>query len=159
MVEEVLADLAAQSMWNSPRLRDGVFPEFQQLLVQSCQTGTEVTLAVSVSPLMRAMEVRQTRKGPVQAAVPVNASEVLAEGEYNRYYIRALCRLAIRDNLQLEVFRAKAVGNPRPESEARIGALVPPQALLEDLRTGRRVDEALGVPAGPNSGLSVRFTT
>ena len=31
------------------------------------------------------------------------------------------------------------------------------QALLDDLRKGSSVDNALGVPAGPNSGLSVHF--
>jgi len=39
----------------------------------------------------------------------------------------------------------------------RVGHEVSAAVLLTDLRTGTRVDSALGVPAGAHSGLSVRM--
>jgi hypothetical protein len=59
---------------------------------------------------------------------------------------------------ELVIFRAKPVTNPRPESEARVETTLPAADLLEDLRA-HPGDEppALGVPSGPNSGLSVRL--
>lgn len=58
----------------------------------------------------------------------------------------------------VEVYRAKAVQQPRPQSERLVGTTVDVHRLLRDLRTNVGVDTALGIPAGPNSGLSVRLT-
>jgi hypothetical protein len=101
---------------------------------------------------------RRPSGGYTWAQMPANAPELLAESEFNRFYIRGLCLLAIADGgAGLVVYRAKEVRQPRPESERKLGAIVDPRRLLEDLRTHQGVDPALGVPAGPNSGLSVRL--
>jgi len=70
-----------------------------------------------------------------------------------------LARRAIEDDIsELVVYRAKPVSNPRPESEARVETVLPPEELLEDLRTHPGDERpSLGVPSGPNSGLSVRL--
>ena len=82
----------------------------------------------------------------------------MGEGEFNRYYCRGLCRRAIEEGVaQLQVYRAKAVAEPRPASQAKIGALVDPAAILDDLRRTQGVEPALGLPPGPNSGLTLRF--
>ena len=47
-----------------------------------------------------------------------------------------------------------SVENPRPESQAKVGALFDAKQLLNDLRTSQGVEPALGIPPGPNSGLS-----
>jgi hypothetical protein len=87
-----------------------------------------------------------------------NAHEMLAEGEFNRFYIRALCLRAIEDGIpDVVVYRAKPVENPRSESQQKIDEHVSPEALLRDLRIHPGVDTALGLPPGPNSGLSVRL--
>lgn len=65
---------------------------------------------------------------------------------------------SIEDGItSLEIYRAKLVSNPRAESQARIGSRIDPQALLDDLRTHPGVDTALKLPAGLNSGLSVKL--
>lgn len=108
---------------------------------------------------MKSTEQRRKPKGGVTTArVPVTAAETLAEGEFNRFYARGLCRRALEDSIrELIVYRAKEVRNPRPESVAMIGRRVDPTALLGDLRTHPGVEPALGLPPGPNSGLSVRL--
>jgi len=56
------------------------------------------------------------------------------------------------------IYRAKPVTTPRPESEARIETALAPEELLEDLRSHPGDERpSLGVPSGPNSGLSVRL--
>jgi hypothetical protein len=86
----------------------------------------------------------------------VNAHEMLAEGEFNRFYIRAICLRAIEDGVpEVIVYRAKPVEHARAESEQKIGKGVAPEALLRDLRAHPGIDTALGLPQGPNSGLSV----
>jgi len=53
--------------------------------------------------------------------------------------------------------RAYITSNTRPESQRMIGNTISAKALLDDLRAHIGVDTALGLPAGPNSGLSVRL--
>jgi hypothetical protein len=55
------------------------------------------------------------------------------------------------------VYRAKAVEHARSESQQKIGSCVAAEPLLRDLRTHVGVDTALGLPPGPNSGLSVHL--
>ena len=95
----------------------------------------------------------------LREAIESGTDETLAESQFNRYYIRALCRRALEDGIEaLVIYRAKPVATPRPESEALVETTIDPAALLEDLRahTGEETP-ALGVPAGPNSGISVRL--
>ncbi len=81
---------------------------------------------------------------------------MLAEGEFNRFYIRAVCARAVADGISgVVVYRAKSVEHARSESERKIGQTVDPSAVLNDLRAHPGVDTALGLPPGPNSGLSI----
>ncbi len=87
-----------------------------------------------------------------------NAHVVLAEGEFNRFYIRGLCARALAEGIdEVEVCRARTSALPRPLSEERIGKRLKAATLLEDLRKHAYVETALGVPGGANSGLSVRI--
>ena len=89
--------------------------------------------------------------------MPCNAQTTLAEGEFNRFYIRGLCRRAIEERVpQLEIVRAKDVYMPRALSQKRIGALVEPGCLLLDLRTHVGAPPVHGVALW-GSGLSVRI--
>lgn len=101
---------------------------------------------------------RKPKGGYTEVKVPVTAADTFAEGEFNRFYARALCRAAIEGGVpSLQIYRAKPVAVPRAESEAKIGTLIDAKALLEDLRIHQGMDTALGLPPGPNSGLSVRL--
>lgn len=90
-----------------------------------------------------------------------HAAQQLAEGEFNRYYLRGLCVRAMAANIPfLIIYRGKQVSQPRPESEARIGSKVDTGALLLALRRNDfvTIEEAFGVPGGPGSGLTARLS-
>jgi hypothetical protein len=90
--------------------------------------------------------------------VPYTAAETLAEGEFNRLYARGLCIRAIRENItEVEVYRGKTVMHPRSESEFLIGRRFSPTELLNDLRNSKGVEPALGIPPGPNSGITIKI--
>ena len=108
---------------------------------------------------MKEYEQRRKRGGGfTNARVPVNAPDTLSEGEFNRYYVRGLCIRVIEEDMdKVEVYRGKPVNQPRPESEVLLGKRLPAESLLEDLRKSNGVEPALGLPPGPNSGLTVRI--
>ncbi len=163
MVDEVEYDISHNQLHISPFLSGQGQRDYVNLLREAIQNGSDGTLAQHLREhrrILRTLPRRNPKSGGYSiSATPENAAQVLAESEFNRYYIRALARRAIEDGIQeLVIYRAKPVSNPRPESEARVETSLSPDELLKDLRA-HPGDEppTLGVPAGPNSGLSVRL--
>ena len=162
MLDEMEYDIANNQLHISPFLSGQGERDYANLLREALQSGTDETLAQSLREhrrILRTLPRRNPAGGYSIAATAENAAEVLAESEFNRYYIRGLARRAIEDGIQeLIVYRAKPVRTPRPESEARVETVLSPQELLDDLRSHPGDERpTLGVPSGPNSGLSVRL--
>ncbi len=160
MLEEAQLDGNQASEFYGRRLTDTGKGEYPRLLREAIDQGDESTLAAALRrPGLLKERETYTRDGVTrEKKVPWNAADVLAEGEFNRFYIRGVCRRVIDEGRrEVEVYRAKQVDQPRPESQALIGKRLDPAVLLEDLRKNVGVDTALGVPSGPNSGLSVRI--
>jgi hypothetical protein len=162
MLEEVEYDVTRNQLHISPFLSGQGEHDYLNLLREAIENGSDESLAENLRAhrrISRTVPRRKPKGGFTIASAPVNAAEILAESEFNRFYIRALARRAIEDGIdELVVYRAKPVQNPRPESEARVETTLSPQDLLNDLRS-HPGDEPprLGVPSGPNSGLSVRL--
>lgn len=159
MTDELNSDIAGSTIYISPRLSSHGVQEWPTLLGDAATAHDDNWLAAEIRRrgLLNAHEERRKPKGGVTIAqVPATAPDTLAEGEFNRYYVRGVCRRAIADNVpHVEVYRARHSDTPRRESEALIGKRIDPNALLTDLRGSQGVEPALGVPPGPNSGLSV----
>jgi hypothetical protein len=161
MVKEIEFDMAGVRLYMSPRLNTWGTTQYPALLKRAAESHDDAWLAqqIRMNGLLNTEETRRTPSGGVTTAkVPVTAHETLAEGEFNRFYCRGVCARAIEDGYQnVQVYRAKRVDNPRPASQAKIGTLVNAERLLNDLRTSQGVEPALGIPPGPNSGLSVQL--
>lgn len=161
MLDEFEKDANENNIYISDRLSDRGRKDYISLLREAIKSSNEVSLAKELCCYgrMNTTEQRRTTKGGVTTAkIPITAPDTLAEGEFNRFYIRGLCRRAIEDNIQdLVIYRAKEVKNPRPESEAMVGRTIDAKMLLDDLRSSVGVETALRVPPGPNSGLSARL--
>ena len=159
-VEEIDYDLSRPTgLYLSNRLTEKGREIWPTLLKQAAQEHDEVWLADQIKSLQLLIltEMRKLKNKTISVDVRHDANELLAEGEFNRFYIRAVCRRAIIEKLGLEIYRAKAVANPRSDSQAKIGQSINPEDLLNDLRINTGVDTALGLPPGPGSGLSIRF--
>jgi hypothetical protein len=162
MATEISADSAGAKLYLSKRLSDVGRNNYPGLLLKAAQTHDDSWLASELRKNGRLNEMEQRNKpkggGVTMARVPVTAPETLSEGEFNRFYIRGLCLRATAEGIShLTIYRAKEVENPRSESGAKIGQKIAAQALLDDLRVNTGVDTALGLPPGPNSGLSVKL--
>jgi hypothetical protein len=161
MLQEIALDVSRGSLYISPRLNEQGVQNYALLLREAAESHSDAWLANELrhQGYIKAFEQRRKRKGGFTTAkVPVTAPETLAEGEFNRFYARGLCIRAIKEGIaEVQVYRGKAVRNPRPESQAKIGQMISAEALLEDLRQSPGVEPALGLPPGPNSGLTVRL--
>jgi len=161
MLAEIERDVAGETLFLSENLIPQGRTDYPDLIRAAARNGSDISLGEAILRRLNPYEKPRKLKSGGFSKPPVmrsNAHEMLAEGEFNRFYIRALCLRAIEDGIpEVIVYRAKLVQNARPESERKIGQHVPVEALLRDLRTHPGVDTALGLPPGPNSGLSVRL--
>lgn len=160
MIEEIEIDEAAGTLYLSPWLTEAGCNQWATLLKKAARQGNDDTLAVALRDggcIRTQAERRKPTGGFTTYRVPGTAAETMA-GEFNLFYIRALCRRAIDcGNTPLQVYRARASGEPRPESVALINTFVDPQATLVDLRQTHGTTPTLGFPPGPNSGLTARL--
>ena len=124
MLEEVEFDVSEGVLYISPRLNLSGQQDYEQLLKESIREHDDAWLTEKLrsgdyfNPSLQ----RQTQKGTSTQKMPKNAPDMLAEGEFNRFFIRGLCRRAVEDGIpEVEVYRGRESRRPRPESEALIG--------------------------------------
>jgi hypothetical protein len=161
MLAELDHDLQMDKLYVGKYLSEVGKQQYPGLLREAIEGGTDDSLAVALQApgLFLEMHEKKNPAGGVSLAkVPRTAHETLAGGEFNRFYLRGLCRRVVESGGgNVQIYRARASTNPRRESEAMIGEVLDAAVLLTDLRTSIGVDTALRLPPGPNSGLSGRL--
>lgn len=161
MLLEIERDISEGSLYVSDNLNPQGQCVYADLIKTAAKDGNDVTLATAIRGWLNAYEKPRRLKSGGFSKPPVmrvNAQEMLAEGEFNRFYIRGVCLRAMEEGVsEVIVYRAKIVEHARTESEQKIGQRVAAKDLLRDLRAHPGVDTALGLPSGPNSGLSVHL--
>jgi len=88
--------------------------------------------------------------------VPDARAEMLASGQFNRFYMAAICRRALADGEpSVIIYRAKQRRNPREESQLLEGTSRDANDLLNELRNN---DLCLKCELSKiNSGLSIDY--
>ncbi len=160
MSDELQHDITTNALYLSPRLSERGVHDYAELLRAAIESGSDSSLANALCfhGRMRETEQRQTKRGVRTVSVPATAADTLAAGEFNRYFMRGLCRRALADGIaQVIVYRAKGVRQARAEAKALLGQRIDAATLLVDLRAGVDSRTVTGEAFGPNSGLSVRL--
>jgi hypothetical protein len=160
MLAEIQHDVDAGTLYMGKYLSAFGVTRYEEILRAAIEGGDCETLVAALSNpgLFETHYMKSKPTGGYAAAkVPITAPVTLGEGEFNRFYLRGVCRRAIADTQVVEIYRARASSQPRAESEAMIGTRLDPEVLLADLRAHVGVDLALKLPPGPNSGLSGRL--
>jgi hypothetical protein len=161
MLEELEMDIGSDSVYLGKRMNPEKQKLWIELLKKSLAEFDDNWLAnqLKTQSCLKTQEDRKLSSGKIiKVKVPETAYITLAEGEFNRYYARGVCLRAIKEGIgNVLVYRGKEVTNPRQESEAKIGNIVVANVLLDDLRKSIGVETALGIPSGPNSGLTIRL--
>jgi len=160
MIAEIKSDIDAGRLYISDRLNDEGRAKYPDLLLEAARSGNVDSFINSLG--MQYFNTHYLRRKPkggyTEAKMPYNANVTLCEGEFNRFYIRAVCLKALNTGQKfVTAYRARSSTNPRPESIAIEGKQFDAKKLLDDLRENIGVDTALGLPPGPNSGMSVKL--
>jgi hypothetical protein len=111
MVAELDFDEKSGGPYLSPRLSPDGVNAYPNLLRQAIVTGNDQTLEVALSgPGMFNATETYERNGTIhERKMNRQAPRTLAEGEFNRYYIRGLCaRLGADGGGTVEVYRARS---------------------------------------------------
>ena len=159
----MLEEIQLGGHYESPRLTQEGLSAWPELMLQAAQGHDDDWLAQQLlSKGYLRSEESYTRDGVTRSGRinQPHAAQQLGEGEFNRYYIRGLCRRAESEGKnKLIIYRGKEVNNPRPESEEKIGSAVSTEMLLSTLRKNDfvTIEDAIGIPGGPNSGLTCRL--
>jgi hypothetical protein len=161
MLKEIDIDVAKSRFVFSPRLNAEGHKLYEKLLRDAVARHDDDWLEgqLEEKECINSGEARTLKDNKtILAKTPKDAAEIIAQDDFNRYYIRAVCVMAIEDGIdQVEVYRGRVPATPRPESERLVGAMFPAAKVLDDLRHHPGLETALGVPAGPHSGLTVRL--
>ena len=144
-IAELDRDLNNGAFHISERLRPESVAEYERLLREALRYYDDRWLEEHASDLLVESESRRTRTGGTTTArVPQMAARMLAEGDFNRYYMRAVALRAIEEG-------------PRRESAELEGKRVPAAEVLDHLRGPISVDPSVAPLGRTNSGLSVRL--
>ena len=149
MVEEIEHSIGRHELYKYKEFTDDGWKVYPDVLIKAAKEGDDDFLSVTLyhSNCFRLDSLRESYSS-------------FAEAEFNRIYIRGLCRRAIDENKKLQVYMAK----PQEETQIsglELGQIVEPEQLLMLLRDqevrGTSIEVILGVQLPPNSGVSVRL--
>jgi hypothetical protein len=159
MMQEVELDISNGRLYFSKRFTPKGVQLYPKLLLEAVRLYDDDWLAneLNTQGCFSMGEVKHIKTGNITVAhTPFTAGETLAEGEFNRFYMRGVCLRAMEDGVsEVIVYRGKAVVQQRPESQALIGKKIPASLLLEDLRCPLGAKTKYGLPSGPNSGITI----
>lgn len=159
MVEEISAAHGSGQLYYSSRFTDGGQRQWPTWLLNAAREYDEHWLAyqIEAAGAMKHLEARAKPAGGYALVhVPDTAAETLADGQFNRFYIAAICRRALEDGkASVRVYRGKERSVPRPESVALEGSAKDAAALLGEVRDRARSLQCDLLRS--NSGLSVDY--
>jgi hypothetical protein len=156
MRAEVERDIAAGTLYLSDRLNSAGVREYPDLLLEAMESGTPESLAAAIRSRGLLNRAETAIKDRPLDLLPPEAADALAKGEFNRFYMRGVCARAIAAGVErVQVYRAAKI--PKPQLVPIAGRYLDAQGLLDKLRSHTDVDQALGLPSGTDSGLSIWF--
>lgn len=154
MLQELEYDLERGTIFFDIRLKEAAKARYIELLTEALNHGTPETFSEAIleQQLLKETETRDLGERQIRAKISNIAHYNIGEGEFSRYYMRAICLFAIEKGVdEVEVYRAKQVSKPRPAGAERMKA----KELLDQLRTTNI--SVKGSFPGPNSGKSIRL--
>jgi len=150
MIEEIDHSIGRNELYRYEEFTDDGWKKYPELLRKAAQEGDDDFLGVTLY-----------HNNCFRLDAHRESYTKFAELEFNKFYIRALCRRAIDEGKKLQVYRAKEEEEPNPELQGNIGKVIELEGLLIELREqeekGTPLERVLGIDLEPDSGISVRL--
>ena len=148
MADEIETDITSGTLYVSHRLTKDGKAQWTDNLLEAAHHGTPRSLKESMANAFQ-------ESTPDNKPMPRSAAKMLCYNEFNRYYMRAVCRQAQR---HVVAYRAMEDDPRSLPSERAIGRKFSAQGLLVHLRSNSYIGDALHGRLGlGGSGLSVKF--
>lgn len=159
MLEAIEEAQQTDNIYYSTRLNESGKKQWLSLLKQAAIEYNENWLSFKLeeNQLLSIIEGAQKHSGgDTIKHVPHTAAETLAEGQFNRFYILGLCKLAKFKNIDyLIMYRAKKSRNPQPESESLINTTISIDEVEKQLKDTQASFKSKLIQ--PNSGISLKL--
>jgi len=160
MLQAINEAAASNNVYLSTRFNSIGQTNWLRLLKQAAENHNEHWLAFQLETIgaFKATEnVRKPSGGYTSKHIPHTASETIADGQFNRFYMLGLCKSASSiGKTHLEVYRAKTRNAPRTSAQTLIGSQIGIAEVESQLKT---INSCLKSHLlKPNSGLSLRIS-
>lgn len=159
MLQGIALAEKSDNIYFSLRFNEIGLKNWVNLLKQAARDHDERWLAhqLEVIGALRELETKSKPKGGQTIAhVPDRAVETLADGQFNRFYMIAICLRALEEGKTcVMIYRAKQRSTTRQESVKLVGTSRDINSLLQELRI-----KELSLKCEilkPNSGLSIDY--
>jgi len=119
MIQELNLDISNGRLYKSQRLNSFGQETWSEILREAVQSHNDDWLAdqLQTRGCFETYEPRKTRGRITMVKVPKNASETLAEGEFNRFYARALCSIESKTEYLRLKFAEESKSNNHDQSQ------------------------------------------
>lgn len=155
MVAEISKDIASESYYRGKILTEMGQHAWPELLRDAAISHDDDWLTEELRREGMLLSHTPTKRGPRRVNIEVDSAK-LAQGQFNRYYMQAICVVAMAlGEDEVEIYRAKESSDPRSTSAELIGRRFPAIQILTELRQSGGIETGSGFVA-PNSGISVR---
>lgn len=126
MLEEFESDAQRDRVLRSRRARPGTEAVYYDLQRAAFREGD----ADSLRQTLAASGIFAERQSDGKTVNVDDAAAALGDGQFIAYYTRAICRRALDEGREIEIYRGQETAVHRPESDALIGSRPDPAALL-----------------------------
>jgi len=136
MKAEVEWDIECDKLRYSKDLNHSGTREFSELLMRAVDVGDESSLAFDLKErqCIRVYDAISDGKNVSLVKVPENRCHELSKSEFNKFYLRGLCRQAVDEGLSKIVVFDESVERVYSSSK-----------LLSDLRADMDIEDIMGV--------------
>lgn len=153
MIAEIEADIAKDVLYYSELFTDEARRRYPDLLRQAALGETPEWLRDQL--LMFDSFVPKNIKTN-RAVNKESSAQLLAGDEFNKFYCRAMCLLAVENGFRLKIYRARESSRARPTSLQKIGECLDAHESLRLFRERIGTSTGLGV-SEVGSGLSLEL--
>jgi len=154
MLEELGKDRASGKIYRSKRAALGTDSDYFQAQRSAFESGNPDLLVEALA----APGFFLSHQSDGKQINGREAASVLGDGQFIVYHARAMCRRAIAEGREIEIYRAEDTRIHRRESDEVVGSRPDPTGLLNELRENSDQPWKLSTVGKPNSGLAVRLT-